>query len=358
MNNRYPKVAVLMPVYNGEKYLHESIESILNQSLQDFEFLIINDKSSDESVNIIKSYNDLRIRLVNNEANLGVGASLNKGLDLARGKYIARMDCDDISYPDRLLKQVEFMDENPDVGICGTDYQALGMRSGRCRCPTNRDEIKCWLLFNSPLAHPSVMLRKDFIKKTGLKYNPDYSYAEDYEFWWRASQHFPLANIGEILIYYRFHPYQLTQKHKIKNENTAARVRKDQLNALGIKPNEEEFDIHLMVSNSEYETTKTFIQSVVRWFEKLIAANKGKKIYPEPAFSALISEKAFNIFYHARSLGPWIFQYFWESFLRDNRTISYWKKLQFSFLSFFWPILKFIKHITIKILSKFKISQT
>ena len=115
-----PKVTVLMPVYNGEKYLKEAITSILLQTFDDFEFLIINDGSSDASVDIIQSFRDPRIRLVHNDTNIGLIATLNKGLKLAHGKYVARMDQDDISLPRRLEKQTYFMDNNPDVGVCGT----------------------------------------------------------------------------------------------------------------------------------------------------------------------------------------------------------------------------------------------
>ena len=114
-----PKVTVLMPVYNCEKYLRESIESILNQTFKDFEFLIINDGSSDKSAEIVESYNDNRINFVQNEKNIGLAASLNRGLDIAKGEYIARMDADDISLPERLEKQVRFMETNPQIGICG-----------------------------------------------------------------------------------------------------------------------------------------------------------------------------------------------------------------------------------------------
>jgi len=115
-----PKVTVLMPVYNGEKYLNEAIDSILGQTFKDFKFLIINDGSTDGTADILKSYKDSRIKVTNNEKNIGLTKSLNKGLKMAKSEYIARMDADDISLPTRLQKQVEFMDSHPKVGVCGT----------------------------------------------------------------------------------------------------------------------------------------------------------------------------------------------------------------------------------------------
>ncbi len=121
-----PKVTVLMPVYNAEKYLKTAIESILKQTFSDFELLIINDGSTDGSEEIIRSFNDKRIRLFNNEQNLGIIKTLNKGLNLAKGEYIIRMDADDISLPDRLELQVKYMEENPGIGISGTQARIFG----------------------------------------------------------------------------------------------------------------------------------------------------------------------------------------------------------------------------------------
>ena len=125
-NIKTPKITVLMPVYNGEKYLKESIESILKQTFRDFEFLIINDTSTDESEKIIRSFKDSRIKLIKNEKNIGLTKSLNKGLDLAKGEYMARMDADDISLPKRLEIQVAFMDKNPKIGVIGAWAKVIG----------------------------------------------------------------------------------------------------------------------------------------------------------------------------------------------------------------------------------------
>ena len=120
-----PKITVLMPVYNGEKYLRESVDSILNQTFTDFELLIINDGSTDSSMEILNSYSDSRIRIVTNEVNLRLIKTLNKGIDLATGEYIARMDCDDIADPKRLEIQLQYMEKHPDVAVCGTGVKAV-----------------------------------------------------------------------------------------------------------------------------------------------------------------------------------------------------------------------------------------
>ena len=157
-----PKVTVLMPVYNAEKYLIEAIRSILTQSFMDYELLIINDGSTDDSLKIIKSFSDKRIRLVQNERNIGQANSLNKGIKLARGEYIVRMDADDISLSERIKKQVKFMDANPEIGISGTWIKPLyeklvwgGKINGSL--PVDPVEVKCFLLFPGfPPTHNEV----------------------------------------------------------------------------------------------------------------------------------------------------------------------------------------------------------
>ena len=171
MANEFPLVTVLMAVYNGEKYLREAIESMLNQSYTNFEFLIINDGSTDSTEEIILSYRDERIRHMKNEQNIKLIASLNKGLDLAEGKYIARMDADDVSLPERLAKQVDFMERNLEYGLLGTWVKTLGLNPDKeIHFKSGHDEIRFELFFHNYLHHPTVMFRKEIIKKNNLKY--------------------------------------------------------------------------------------------------------------------------------------------------------------------------------------------
>ena len=151
---RDPKVTVLMPIYNGERYLGEAIDSILGQTLRDFELLIIDDGSTDGSRGIIESYSDSRINLVRNDCNLGLVATLNRGLELSRGDYIARMDCDDIALPTRLEKQVQYMDHNPEVGLCGTCYQWFDEKSTKTVLLAEDDgSIRLTLAFENAFGH-------------------------------------------------------------------------------------------------------------------------------------------------------------------------------------------------------------
>ncbi len=215
MNSENPKVTVLMPVYNGERHLREAIESILTQAFTDFEFLIINDGSTDHSAEIVESYTDPRIRLMHNEQNSGLIATLNNGIDLAQGKYIARMDCDDISLSQRLSRQVKFLDENPDCAVVAVkivlinaDGREIGDWKGD-RNATTEDEIRRRLPIISCIAHPGVMIRKPIIAK--YRYDPSQHYAEDYDLWLRiASDGYQIAKIDEVLLKYRVHSAQIT----------------------------------------------------------------------------------------------------------------------------------------------------
>ena len=200
-----PRVTVLMPVYNGEKYLREAIDSILRQTFTDFEFLIINDGSTDWSVEIIESYQDSRIRLVHNEKNIKLIATLNKGIDLARGEYMARMDCDDVSFPVRLERQIAIMDSSPEIGVCGTWAKVIdenGNIKGTIRTLTGKSiKRMCWR--PSPFVHPTVMVRTALLREN--RYNEDFKHAEDYELWLRLFDKTEFFNIKDYLLYYRMH---------------------------------------------------------------------------------------------------------------------------------------------------------
>lgn len=208
-----PLVSVVMPVYNGERFLREAVDSILHQTYANFELIIVNDGSKDSSEDIVKSYFDSRIHYIANEQNVGICITLNRGLDITRGKYIARMDCDDISMPERLKKQVDFLETHPEIGIVGSDIVTFG--DGRdehfFEFPRGSEACKAGLLFNTCFAHPAVMMRTSIIREHNLHYREEYKGIEDLEMWWRMSHFTEMANIPEALVRYRKHPGQETQ---------------------------------------------------------------------------------------------------------------------------------------------------
>lgn len=212
MQNSNSLVSVILPVYNAQDYLKESIDCILNQTYTNFEFIIINDGSTDNSENIVLSYSDPRIKYYYQE-NKGLGATLNIGLDLCKGKYIARQDQDDISHIDRFKKEVEYLDENPNVLLLGTRAKIFKDNSDYVDYhthATNPADLKFDLLFDNPFVHSSVMFRKTAIEKIG-NYNSDRNLYEDFDLWSRFSQEGDVANLPEVLVEYRVHDKGLSK---------------------------------------------------------------------------------------------------------------------------------------------------
>ena len=200
-----PLISVIFPVYNAEKFIKESIESILNQTYKNFEFIIINDGSKDNSAEIIKSYKDQRIRYYE-QKNQGLAKTLNVGLSYAKGKYIARQDNDDISFPNRFEKQISYLEQNQQIAVLGSWAKIIdenGIFTNRFHHhSTSPLNLKFELVFDNPFVHSSIMARKDIIEKTGM-YHLDNDYFEDYNLWSRISYHYQIANINEELLLYR-----------------------------------------------------------------------------------------------------------------------------------------------------------
>jgi glycosyltransferase involved in cell wall biosynthesis len=215
-----PLVSVIMPVYNAEKYLREAIESTLNQTFTNFEFLIFNDGSTDSSLQIIQSYvsTDSRIVLAYNGENKGYVAHLNEGIKIAKGRYIARMDADDISLPERFEKQISFLENNPDYVLCGSRIQLFGFQNQLVTLPIEDEEIRLKMLYITPFAHPSVMIRKEILLQNNLFYNESLMPAEDYDLWTKIVRFGKVYNFKEVLLWYRVHNKNISSKARSKEQ--------------------------------------------------------------------------------------------------------------------------------------------
>jgi len=218
-------VSVLMPVFNVEKYLVESIDSILNQTYTDFKFYIINDGSSDGSEEVILGYDDPRIEYINNNSNQGYIKCLNQAIELVDSKYIIRMDSDDIALPTRIEKQVAYMEANPTVVVCGSSrinfYPEKHRKDVLMTAITDREKLFVNSIFNTSLHHPSVIIRTEVIKKYNLRYKEKYYYAEDKALWLDLSYHGELANIEEALLRYRIHYNQVSYLYKTRQKSNS-----------------------------------------------------------------------------------------------------------------------------------------
>jgi glycosyltransferase involved in cell wall biosynthesis len=221
-----PRMTVLMPVYNAERFLHEAITSILEQSFKPFEFLIIDDGSTDRSAEIVESFQDPRIRFVRNVQNLGITPTLNKGIALASCDLIARMDADDISHPQRLQKQFGYMKRNPDCGLLSTWARVITEDKRFVRLERYRSNFYYYnLTFECWIYHPTIIFRKAAAEEVGLYSMP---YSEDYDFFWKMSTKFRIGNLPEPLVDYRLSSTSLNTvlkktEYDIANEQNVMR---------------------------------------------------------------------------------------------------------------------------------------
>lgn len=211
----YPAISVILPVYNGELFIAEAINSILRQSFDNFELIIINDGSTDSTERIIKTFNDTRV-IYTKRSNYGLAATLNHGISISRGKYIARQDHDDISHSNRLKREFEFLESNPEVAMVGTwaEVYKENKSSGLFLKPhCASEQIKFYSIFNTEFVHSSVMIRKCVFDVIGLyTTSPNRQPPEDYELWSRITRNYKVANIPEVLIVYREVCTSITRK--------------------------------------------------------------------------------------------------------------------------------------------------
>ena len=282
-------ISVVMLVYNGSLYLREAIESILAQTLTDFELLIINDGSTDDSLAIINSYADSRLRVICNEKNVGESASRNIGLENAQGEYIAILDCDDVSLPQRLEKQLQFMKAYPQIGVSGSWVSTIGEQGSQLwQYPTHPEKLRCELLFHNVLANSSVMMRRNILLNNGIRYQ-SLGYAPDYALWVKLVQHnILLANIPEVLVYYRVHAAQLSRQVNHEHDVCEKLIYLSQLSELGIYPTTQELEIHSLIGKNFIAPTKELRNLAKVWLQKLQTVNQLSQYYPEPMFTQLL----------------------------------------------------------------------
>lgn len=232
------KVTVLMSVYNeNNEFLKASIESILGQTFSDFEFLIYDDCTSKENKLILEDYSekDKRICIVTNEINRGLTYNLADGVKRAKGEYIARMDSDDISKPERLQKQVDYMNKHVDVALLSTKVEAMGKnKKAKRKWNVSHNYLKTHLLFNNNLPHPAAMLRRDFLEKYNLNYDTTIKKSQDYDLWVRIAQKGKISCLKEALLFYRIHENQISNDKSGEQRKYRNQIRLQQLRSMNI----------------------------------------------------------------------------------------------------------------------------
>lgn len=261
-----------MAAFNEEKFIGEAIDSVLKQTYSNLEFIIINDGSTDKTEDIILSYKDSRIVYKKNLTNLKLIKSLNIGLSTAKGKYIARMDADDICYLDRIEKQVEFMETNPEIGISGAQLTTFGSSNGLMQYPLNHEEIKLHLIITSCFGNNVVIFRKEILDQFKLFFPEGYLHAEDYKSWTNWIIHTKVKNLEIPLVKYRSHNNSISWQNRKIQRLTRNRVRTEYISTI--------FELKkdcILAKNFTGNISKKRVNAI----KKILNLNRKKKKFPE-----------------------------------------------------------------------------
>ncbi len=294
MTSQSPLVSIIMPVYNGESFLKEAIDSIVTQTYTNWELIVVNDGSTDGSRDIVLSYTDPRIQLHDNEENLGIISTKNKAIDIAKGKYIASLDADDIALPTRLAKQVEYFETHSDCGLVATLHQEIdgnGKRGQVSLFPTSNRDVHSYLLLANCICHSSTMLRADLMKE--LKYIPGFHVAEDYEMWDRITNTHFIANIPEVLTLYRVHGNNISITKKSLMFETVKTLSKRMLNNIKIEFTPRQHDLHcdLVSFSNELTKDKKSFDEMEEWVISFLNQMKARKGYNPQLIYKIMAER-------------------------------------------------------------------
>ena len=282
-----PEISVILPVYNAGLHLSHAISSILKQSFSDFELIIIDDASNDDSYRTIESFSDIRIRCFRNKFNQGLIATLNQALDFATGNYIARMDQDDISHPERLQIQYNYLSKNIDIALCGSAAKIIDTEK-IIIYPSDHENIRVGFIEKNMFIHPTVFFNRKIL--SDYRYDINFKSAEDYELFFRISQNHKVANMDQVLLEYRVHPTQISTADNNTQSVTADKVRIDLIESLlDRKITEKEKQTHLALIKGGATPIKP--NNVIKWIRLLIDANHKKLLWKEDLLMDFISQK-------------------------------------------------------------------
>lgn len=290
-----PKVSVIMPAYNAEKYIAEAIDSILAQTYTDYEFIIINDCSTDRTEEIILSFKDSRIVYLKNEENMGVAKTLNRGLSVARGEYIARMDADDISLPERFEKQIQYLDAHKDVAVLGTALVRFGtdIVDEKRSFSTDCRQMKTDMFFSCGLAHPSVMMRRKEILELG-GYDAAYNGMEDYALWCRVCKSYCVTTLPETLLRYRIHTGQVTKNPSAEHQKRMHVLKAGLLEDLHLPTEGALAESFYLYSLGKLPNDVQSICDFLAFLESVITANQKNGCYDVVMMSDVVRTVALN----------------------------------------------------------------
>lgn len=291
-------ISCIMANYNTPKeYLDASISSILEQDYDDFELIIVDDASTDDSLKYLEEYQkkDHRIIVLKNDINLGLAASLNKAIAVSKGKYIIRMDTDDVSLPSRFRKQLNFMETHRDISVAGTFAKRIGDSNDLMVSPFFDSEFcKAQLLYAPCLIHPTVIMRKSFLNENMLTYDEKYKCSQDFDLWTRCIEFGDVCIQNEVLLLYRVHNSQISTAKRELQKNYAKEICLRQLKKLEISPTDDEIITHLLLCRLE-KYSGDMLFEIINWRDRILVANNDRKLYGKKALRTMINDRISNI---------------------------------------------------------------
>ena len=290
---KVPAISVVLPTYNAARYLAEAVASLLAQDFSDFELLLIDDGSTDDTISVVNQFaNDPRVRLLRNECNMGLIATLHRAYAECRAPFIARMDSDDISSPDRFSRQVSFLNAHPEVGIVGGAIKFFGNVSPNVfTFPISHADIHPAMLFYCPLAHPALMFRRELLDQGFIRYDEAFCHAEDYHLWSRLLLRVKAANLSEVLLDYRLHPQQVSSDTSDKQYAASLLVRCQMLHECGIEPTNDEVALHESVILERPLACNDYLPALAAWFQRLEVASSHSGYWDVDALHRLLKAK-------------------------------------------------------------------
>jgi len=297
------RVSVLMPVYNKASFVKEAIDSVLCGSFQDLEIVAVDDRSTDGSLAVLRAIADPRLRIIELPENRGPAGAANAGLDACTGEYIVRLDADDLAVPDRIAKQVAFMDAHPDVGASGGWLQLFGARDVAWKFPLTDEDCKAQLLFGVPVSQGASIMRRDVLEAHRLRYDPAWPrVGEDWLFWARMMPHACFGNLDEAMTLYRRGEQNIS--HGTDKVTTHRAIMRPLFAMLGIPATDEEIDTHLMaLSYFASPPDAEAVRALRRWLDRLLAINAERGLFPREAFRRKIEAQWDRLFHYLPRFG-------------------------------------------------------
>lgn len=299
-------VSVLLPVRNGAAHLEAALRSVLAQSHRALEVVVLDDASTDGSGDIAAAVKDSRVRVVRFDVPQGLGRVLNRGWELTEGEFIARMDADDVCEPDRLAVQVDVLRRRPALAGCGSWIRVIGAgRPFLARYPVGEHTLRAYALFDNPLAHPSVCLRRVAFEQAGLRYDEAARAAQDYELWVRALEVLPLDNVPRALLRYRQHAAAVTAQRAAESGARIAEIQRALLARLGIGADAGELAFHRFVGHGVAMTTEDECARAERWLERIVCANRDARVYDDEGLRRAVGFIWLRIALNSARVGRW-----------------------------------------------------